>query len=341
MTALHEYQRLEARVLWRESAEAQRREVVVSLGDATLILTDANDRPLAHWSLAAIERLDTGAHPALYSPDGLEDETLELPEDEQEMIRAIERVRRAVEGRRPRPGRLRFGLIGATLVAALALAVFWLPGALARHALTVVPMVKREAIGEALMERLHKVTGPACADRDGQRALDRLARRLPGVSGPPELHVMRDGVRGAAHLPGGIILLNQSVVEDTSDPDVVAGYIIAEQARARLSDPLGDVLEAAGVAATVRLLTTGALPEDALDSYAHTILTEPPVPVSDNVLLSGFEAQGVRSSPYAYARDISGENTVGLIEADPHAGGTTEPVLSDSDWLRLQAICER
>jgi len=340
VTALNEYQRLEARGLWRESAEAQRREVVVSLGDATLILTDASDRPLAHWSLAAVERLNPGTRPALYSPDGLEDETLELPEDETTMIEAIERVRRAVEGRRPRPGRLRIGLIGATAVAAVALAVFWLPGALSKHALGVVPPVKREEIGEALMQRLHKVTGPACADRDGQRALDRLARRLPGPSGPPELFVMRDGVRGATHLPGGIILLNRSVVEDTTDPDVAAGYIIAEQARARAEDPLGEVLRSAGVGATVRLLTTGALPEEALDAYARTVLTDPPVPLTDEALLTGFRMQGVRSTPYAYARDISGESTIGLIEADPHAGTRTEPVLSDADWLRLQAVCE-
>jgi len=341
VTALNEYQRLEARGLWRESAEAQRREVVVSLGDATLILTDANDRPLAHWSLAAVERLNPGTRPALYSPDGLEDETLELPEDEAEMIQAIERVRRAVEGRRPRPGRLRFGLIGATLVAATALAIFWLPGALSKHALSVVPMVKREAIGAALMDRLHKVTGPACAERSGRRALDRLARRLPGVSGPPELYVMRDGVRGAAHLPGGVILLNRSVVEDTTDPDVVAGYIIAEQSRAARSDPLGEVLQAAGPIATVRLLTTGALPEEALDSFARTVLTDPPDPIPDDALIARFAAQGVRSTPYAYAVDISGESTVGLIEADPHADDRTEPVLSDADWLRLQAVCER
>ncbi|WP_375689426.1 hypothetical protein [Pseudooceanicola sp. LIPI14-2-Ac024] len=341
MTALSQYQRLEARGLWRENAEAQRREVVVSLGDATLILTDLSDRALAHWSLAAVERLNPGETPALYSPDGLEDEVLELPEDETEMVSAIERVRRAVESRRPHPGRLRFGMIGAIVVVVAALALFWLPGALSQHALSVVPRVKREAIGEALMARLQTVTGPVCADRDGRRALDALARRLPGVNGPPDLFVVRDGVRGAAHLPGGIVLLNRSVVEDTSDPDVVAGYVIAELLRARRSDPLGDVLRAAGPVATVRLLTTGALPEEALDNYARTVLTDPPVELPDEALITGFKDHRVRSSAYAYARDISGESTLTLIEADPYAEAPAEPVLSDANWLRLQAICER
>ena len=118
MTALHEYQRLEARGLWRESAEAQRREVVVSLGDATLILTDASDRPLAHWSLAAVERLNPGETPALYSPDGLEDEVLELPEDETEMVSAIERVRRASP---PSAGMMKSSLSGISSMKSFAL----------------------------------------------------------------------------------------------------------------------------------------------------------------------------------------------------------------------------
>jgi hypothetical protein len=56
-------------------------------------------------------------------------------------------------------------------------------------------------------------------------------------------------------------------------------------------------------------------------------------------LLAGFAAWSVRAAPYAYARDISGESTLALIEADPFAGQTPEPLLSDGDWLRLQSIC--
>ncbi|MGR3323688.1 MAG: hypothetical protein ACU0DK_17360 [Pseudooceanicola sp.] len=339
MTALEEYQRLEARGLWREAAETQRREVVVSMGDATLVLSDKNDTALAHWSLAAIDRLNPGEFPAIYSPDGADDETLELPEDEGEMIDAIERVRRSIESRRPKPGRLRYGLIGATLLAVVLAAIFWLPGALTRHALTVVPQVKRAAIGDELMARLQVVTGAPCRTREGRRALDRLAERLPGVNGPPEIHVVRDGVRGAIHLPGGIILLSRNIVEDTSDPDVVAGYVIAEDLRARLHDPMGQLLDAAGPTATVKLLTTGSLPDETLDAYARHLLTAEPAPLPDEVLLTGFRDHGLRSSPYAYALDISGESVLGLIEADPYAGAETEPVLQDADWLRLQAIC--
>jgi hypothetical protein len=47
----------------------------------------------------------------------------------------------------------------------------------------------------------------------------------------------------------------------------------------------------------------------------------------------------LRTTPYAYAVDITGETTLQLIEADPMSGKETRPVLSDADWLRLQGIC--
>ena len=55
--------------------------------------------------------------------------------------------------------------------------------------------------------------------------------------------------------------------------------------------------------------------------------------------LARFEAASLRSTPYAYAVDITGERTLGLIEADPFAASAPDPVMNDSDWLRLQAIC--
>ena len=54
MTVLAEYQRLEAEGVWRADEDAQRRDVIVSIGEATLTLTDLNEVALTHWSLPAI-----------------------------------------------------------------------------------------------------------------------------------------------------------------------------------------------------------------------------------------------------------------------------------------------
>ncbi|MBU3259201.1 hypothetical protein KPG71_04155 [Roseovarius sp. PS-C2] len=340
MTALSEYQRLEASGLWRATPDEQRSDVIVSIGDATLIITDTRERPLAHWSLAAIQRANPGRRPAIYHPDGDPGETLELPESETEMIAAIERLRAAVERRRPHPGRLRLVMLGLSFLAVAALAVFWFPNAARQHAVRVVPQVKRAEIGAALREQLERVTGPACRDPGGRAALARLSQRLaptPGDAG--QVAVVRDGVASTIHLPGRTILIDKSLVEDHEEPDVVAGYIVAERARLERTDPLDDLLKQAGLWATLRLMTTGGMDEDSLHRYAQHLLTAPRPALPDEALLQAFQTRGVRSTPYAYAQDISGETTLGLIEADPWAVQPPEPLLSDGDWLRLQGIC--
>jgi len=115
----------------------------VSFGDATLVISDGAGRPLTHWSLPAVERLNVGQRPAIFTPAADAIETLEISDDM--MIDAMEKVRKTVKRRRSNPGRLRnLGLV-ATLGGIAALGVFWLPDALIREAQNVVPPVKRPA----------------------------------------------------------------------------------------------------------------------------------------------------------------------------------------------------
>lgn len=340
MTALDAYQRLEALGLWRPSPEAQRREVVVSLGDATLTITDTNNQALAHWSLAAVERTNPGTRPAIFYPHGDPDETLELAEDASEVIDALETLRRVVAKRRPRQGRLRLVILIAMLIAVGAALWSWLPGAVTAHALKVVPPVKRAEIGAELLARIERVSGPPCAAPSAQEPLRALSRRVLGQSRADQLTVLRAGVQSTAHLPGGRILLGRSVIEDTEDPNVPAGHIIAEAMRLTSSDPLGALLSHAGPFAALRLLTTGALDSASLDAYAEHLVMAPPTAIDTGTLLKGFAAAEISAVPYAYALDPSGEATLQLIEADPFQGTTPRPVLRDADWLRLQTICE-
>lgn len=339
MTALSEYERLEAAGLWRASSEAQRIDVFVTVGDATLTILDKREQPLTHWSLAAIERSNPGKRPALFHPEGDTSETLELGEDAEEVIKAIEKLRTAVERARPHPGRLRLVMFLTSLITVAALVTFWLPGALRDHATKVLPEVKREQIGDALRAQIERVTGPACNGREGRDALVVLASRLPGADGPGALDVMRNGVPNAVSLPGGTVLIDRSLVEDYDEPDVLAGFIVEQRLRANLQDPIADLLEHAGTWDSIRLLTTGELPETVLAEYAQHLLTHTPPPLSDDTLLNGFQSWSVRSSPYAYALDMTGESTLGLIEADPFATEIPTPILSDANWLRLQSIC--
>jgi hypothetical protein len=335
MTALTKYARLEATGLWRATPEDQRREVIVSIGDATLVIIDKNSQPLTHWSLAAIERAGGGAGPAIFHPDGDPGETLELPQDETEMIAAIETLRSAIEKTRARPGRLRW--VGMTVSALVVLwaAVFWLPGAMQDHTLKVVPQVKRAEIGRALLKQIERVSGSVCADPSGRAALALLSKRL----GAGPLAVLPDMARPSLHLPGNLIVMNRSVVEDFEEPDVAAGFIVNELTRRDTTDPLRELLQKVGLRENFRLLTTGDMTPAALDAYAEFLMTTPAPPPDTAALLARFGHAALRSTPYAYAMDITGETTLNLIEGDPMNGKLTEPLMSDANWLRLQSIC--
>lgn len=339
-TALRKYQRLECRGLWRDAPAGQRREVVVNLGEASVVLSDPmSGTALSHWSLPAVARMNPGHLPALYHPADDAPDTLEL--DDPDMIAALETVADAVERARPHPGRLRQGGVLVAVAAILALAVFWLPGAAVRHTAAVLPPATRADIGQLAMDDLARLTGAPCSAPAGQAALDRLALRLFGPDNTPRLSVVREGLTGALHLPGNRIVLSEALVAGPVGPDVAAGHALAEAARAAAADPVRAVLYHAGLWATLRLLTTGVLAPDAVAGWAETLLTAPPAAVDEASLLAGFAAAEVPSGPYAYALDPSGESVLGLIEADPWPAGPPRPVLSDDDWVRLQGICAR
>ncbi len=336
MTALTQYERLEAPGLWRGGEGEQRRNVIVLLGEATLTIADMAEHPLTHWSLPAVRRLNPGSRPALYSPGTDLDEELELDDDT--MIEALGRVRNAITRQTPRPGRLRFGLQAAGVLGFAALGLFWLPGALTDYTARVVPEPTRAAVGQRLLARITRVTGAPCSDPAGRRALGRLATRVLGP-GQAQVMVLPGGPPGASHLPGGILLLNRAVIEDYEEPDVAAGYLLAEALRRELDDPMRSLLSQAGLGATLRLLTSGQMPDAALDTYAQTLVTRAPAPVPTDMLVARFADARLRSSPYAFALDQTGERSLALIEADPVPISEAGPLIDDGSWISLQGIC--
>jgi hypothetical protein len=339
MTALKKYQKLESLGLWRDAPQDQRRNVVVSFGAASLILSDPKtDLALSHWSLPALERRNPGDLPAIYAPGHDAAETLEL--DDADMIAALETVQAALATRKPRPGRLRGTLIGIATLSVLGLGVFWLPGALIKHTAAVVPAAKRAEIGELALRDVIRLTGAPCAHPLGQKALAEMSERLFGPANTPILLAVREGPTPALHLPGDVIVLSGGLFEAQNGPQAAAGAALAEQARAMARDPLIPVLEHAGLVATVRLLTTGDLPEGALNGYGEKMLNTPPFAVAPNTLLASFANAGVPSTPFAQVLRANTPEAAFLVQHDPFAKALPPALMPDEAWVSLQAICD-
>ncbi len=335
MTALNQYQRLECPGLWRETPEAQRREVIVTFGDATLILRESpSERALTHWSLPAVIRANPDQMPALFIPGPDSREELEL--DDETMIAALSKVHTIIAARRPRPGRLRGVLLLSVALATAAVALLWLPGAMITHTASVLPETTRNEVGRAILEDLKRLTGTPCDDPDGLEVLKNLGNHL----GTSALTVVPEGLKTTLHLPGGIIAIGRPLIEDHESPEVVAGFILAERLRAERSNPLREALAYAGLRATFGLLTSGQVPAQAFHGYGEQILTAAPAAVPDPALLELFEKTGVGAADYAHALDGSGNTTRDLIAADPYASKKPPvPLLNDTDWVALQGIC--
>lgn len=310
MTVLSKYQRLECPGIWHPAADAQRQDVFVSLGKASLIIKDANDTALAHWSLPAVERMNPGTRPALYRPGTDADELLEIADDT--MIDAIRTVARALVRARARPGRVRRAVLGASLLAVAALGVWWLPDALTRHTAALMPAGLRGEIGQRLLRELEPYAGQPCTGRDGLAALAVLNDRLLPEGGW-SIVVLPGGPAASAHLPGRMILLRRDTMEHAADPSALGDIILREAARLRTRDPMQAMMDAAGAGATFGLLTRGTVTDDTLRAHAARVLVADPVVLPDGALAQERARAGL----------------------DPAV-----PLLGDLAWLRLRGICD-
>lgn len=338
MTALNQYERLEATGIWRETPQSRRRDVIVSFGEATLVLTDPrSELPLAHWSLPAITRTNPGQIPAFYSPGSPGgDELLEI--DDELMISAMEKVHRAIESSRPHPGRLRHSITMSAIIAMIIAGIFWLPPALVRHAAKISPPAQKTQIGRIVMAETTLITGTPCGRPGALPALELFAERLLGSN--QRIVVVPTTLRGAVHLPGPLTLIGNDLIAGQQSPEVAAGYILAAYAVARESDPLLDALRFAGPSATFHLLTAGKLNQSSLDGYGARVLARSSLQPADETLLKLFDEAQVSSEPYARSLDPTGEATLGLIEADPYRTALPRPILDDHSWIALQQICD-
>jgi hypothetical protein len=339
MTALHQYSRLEAAGLWRSATGAQRREVIVGLREATIVLIDPKtELPLTQWSLPAIVR--TGAEQGFVTYASHEDEMETLEIDDEAMIAALDKVRSALDRRRKRPGRLRsvFALLASSAIA-LGIAV-WIPLKLYDFTAQRLPDAARSDIAAMAMADIATISGSPCSGRMGVAASADLARRL-APNAPPDapfhIAVLREGLTQPASLPDGTILLPYALVERADGPDALAGMAIAQRLLMTREDALVGALRYAGVIATLQLLSSGALPSTSLQGYGLDLTQRTAAPPDIAALHSAFAQLQISTAPYAAfvaSADLS-------ALPDPAPAGSQPAVLDDAAFLGIQYICDQ
>ncbi len=267
MTAIDKYTRLEALGQWRESPDEPPCEVVVSFGNATLVLSDLDENPLCHWAMAATSRLTLDGANAVYTPDTEGFETLEI--DDAEMVEAIAQVSRAAATIKRRTPWLRWVFL------ALLMATF---GAIFNAA----PSLLR---GQAV-----RMTGPESARKLGTdmvATLDADICREPRADVVRELfqsRVFPDGrtllliARNQPHagvFPGGVVVVGGDVLQAMQTPNELAGLTTTLFAQSETA--MTQLFEASSSRELFEYITSGRLSDERLANAAQNIIDGPEI----------------------------------------------------------------
>ncbi len=325
MTALDRYVRLEAVGLWREEPGAPPREVVVSFGNATLLLTDLEERPLGHWALAGVSVIGREGTATVYSMTDDGAETLAIRDPEMvEAIAAVARPRsRYAPDARP-SSRLPVGpILGLLLLAGLAFAA---PRAIRALAAGLVPPEVASEVGDRMLIALIDRHGAPCAGPDGQRALASLAGRLDPAR-PPRLRVMDLGMATAAPLPGGTLLLDRGALAAAAGPEVVAGWVALGLGR----DPVDRLLAAVGPLGDLGYMFHGDF-DDATLAVAAEAALAPPDPAESPAALARLRSVRIDPAPFATA-------LAGVPVTEPAMTPPPLPALTAPEWQALRESC--
>ena len=337
MTALTQYQRLEATGIWRKSAEAQRLDVIISIGESSLVITDINEKPLAHWSLAALAVTQSKDGSKLYHPDGDPGEILELGSNENEMAKAIEKLMKAVDRRRPKPGRLRIFSLASISIVILGLSIFWLPAALRDYTQKIIPEVREQEMGKAVFNEFISFVGAPCSRELGIIALDKFSSNLSLEE--YSFYIVPSETIEAIHLPGKIIVVSKALVEDFDDPDVLAGHILAQIQREAKSNALDELMKQMNNIEIIQFLLGKSPDASTLRGFSKDWIIKKQVDIDLEILMNEFNKRAISALPYSYAIDVTGQSTQFMINSEKISQKVRKPSLDDSAWLALQTIC--
>ena len=135
-------------------------------------------------------------------------------------------------------------------------------------------------------------------------------------------------------------MIGSDLLRTAPGPEAAAAHLIAARL-ATADEGLRDAAARhAGFLASLRLMTLGHLPQDAMRGFGAALLLNPVPRPGDADLLAALADRGIPAEPYARTIDPTGQSVLPLIEGDPfRTASPARPLLTDEQWLALQQIC--
>jgi len=272
MTAIDKYTRLEALGQWRETPDEPPREVVVSFENATLVLSDLNEKPLCHWAMAATFRLKLDGANAVYTPDTEGFETLEI--NDVEMVEAIAQVSLAAITISRRTPWLRWVFL-VFLVGIIGVIAYSAPVMLRAQAIRMTALESARKLGTDMVATLDT---DICREPRGDIARALFQSRV--FSGGGTVLLIARGQIQASAFPGGVVLIDGPTLQSMQSPDELAALTIALTAQSEST--LIKLFEASSSRELLQYITSGKLSEERLAKAARNTTSEPNTDSIDN-----------------------------------------------------------
>ncbi len=250
MTALDKYVRLEAIGYWRENAQADPQEVIVSFGDATLQLTSLSDTPITHWAILATKRIGTEGSAVIYSADPSGQEILTI--DDTEMTLAITAVTHSISRRTAKPRKFTRYIWIAICVIFLAL-ISQSPPFIYRWTAALTAPARQTDFASQVASQMRQQNLFICENRASNAALAGLADALDPNHALVLKVTKQQGVAVIA-LPDGQIYLPMNLIHNSDSAASLTAQIALGTAMAQRQAYLRQVLAKSGVIASFKHL---------------------------------------------------------------------------------------
>lgn len=287
--------------------------------------------------------------------------------------RSILRMFPALDKRAPPSGRWRLSGWAGAAVLAVAVQIFFLIPMLANQLAVLIPPEGERALGEATLGQIQEIlddTGlgqvPICEGSEGVAALRKMGDRLmqtEPMEQEPIVLVLDHEMINAFALPGGYVVFFRGLIEAAEKPEEVAAVFAHELGHVVSRDPTRHALRSAGSIGVLGLLfgdfAGGAavlLLAEQLINAQYTQGAEAAADVfASEMLLRADLSPAALGDFFQRLREKYGdsEGFVSHFMSHPELGdriaaarssvpqdATFRPVLSESEWAALRAICD-
>jgi len=354
--------------LYFDGQRPRGREVTVTLDDDHLAMVDADQVERARWGRGSLRRLPAPPGQLRLTAEKAGDARLEVSQPG--TVAALTAALAGIGGGRlsTRTTVLTGGLIVAAMLSVAGVVIFGIP-AVAVRLVPLVPIGLETAIGDEVRPQIIRLLsrgseGAACTTPAGRAALDKATQPLIAAARSAlaiRIDVINLAVPNAFALPGGGIIVLRGLFDKVAGPDEFAGVIAHELGHVVHRDAMRQLIETAGLGAVIaavigdysgsaisvlvgRALISASYTRDleaGADGFAIELLTRigrNPGALGDALaqMTAGINDPAA-IAPWLTDHPSTPERIARLKAAD--SGSALPPLLSDSEWQALKAIC--